>query len=293
MKVIKDPGINNSTYLFESPHQFNNFNKYLFNDELPKQTWTGDYKDRALSLHHDRDRDLINKIDNLIKFKQDSSASPRQSGELDHNDMIMLHYLNSSDVANAISYALMLKGLGMSEDERHKLALDIATSNKDFDLTPEGIRKVVDDATKDLPEDDNIDYDNVADMQLDEYIAEHELQYPDESENINTDHLEWPKDPHDSSFYLSEEEEDELEKLFEEHPEISHSVMEEDDDSNPDEGDMNSNGAYYLNSDWVSPRAFFNHMKSLKPKTENTDVSGLAKSITQQDLGRTFDKEEK
>lgn len=115
----------------------------------------------------------------------------------------------------------------------------------------------------------------------------------DEGENINTDHLEWPKDPHDLSFYLSEEEEDELEKLFEEHPEISHSVMEEDDDSNPDEGDMNSNGAYYLNSDWVSPRAFFDHMKSLKPKSEDTDISGLAKSITQQDLGRTFDEEEK
>lgn len=131
---------------------------------------------------------------------------PRQSGELDHNDMIMLHYLNSSDIVNAISYALMLKGLGISDDERHKLALDIATSNTGLDLTPEGIRKVVDDATKDIS-DDNIDYDNVADMQLDEYIAEHELKYPDEND-------------------------------------------------------------------------------------EDTDVSGLAKSITQQDLGRTFDSEE-
>lgn len=202
MKIIKEPGINNSTYLFGSPHEFNNFNKYLFNDELPKQVWTGDKKDRALSLHHDRDKDLIDKIDNLIKFKQDSSASPKQSGELDHNDMIMLHYLNSSDVVGAISYALMLKGLGIPDEDRRKIAQDIVEKNSnDFDLTPDSIRKFVDNAASELEShDDNFDYDSVYDNMIDDYLAEHE--------------------------------------------------------------------------------------------TEDTDVSGLAKSITQQDLGRTFDKEE-
>lgn len=45
--------------------------------------------------------------------------------------------------------------------------------------------------------------------------------------------------------------------------EYSHSVMDENDECFPDDGDMNSNGAYYLFGDWVSPREFYNHMKSL------------------------------
>ena len=67
----------------------------------------------------------------------------------------------------------------------------------------------------------------------------------------------------DLSFYLTDEEKDELEELFDKHDEFSHSVMEENDEDHPDDGDRNSNGYYYLFGDWISPREFFNYMKSL------------------------------